>query len=711
MTSVPLQERVLRLERALAAAVLQERYNDAASLRDALIAARHADPLLHIRAQLQSAVEREDFTTAAKLRDELAAVMERFSKGGGRRVDRIIVLKGRGDPDNALRVATVSREGDVQLGLVPGEQGKKGVPRVYLQPTWSPSGDFVAMTEISFDLDPARLGRGVAIADSSSRVVIMNAFDGSVVKSAPLLKPPFFYYWSPNGRCVTLLSNDPTTSVTTVALSVLQVIAAPGAGGLDLETVTGPLASGHPFLYDFCPRDSSRVVAHMGDKNTVAVVPVSKGSRKYKVLTENAGHFGAPQWHPLVGKDGREVVLFVENDSRGFQIGPETKEEIKEAISKIFVSAEVEVEDNEDEDDSEDNEQEKENDFSIENLLSTGSTLLESFFRKGAESLGWIPKDGDKKSDDSKIEASGSKNNDEKAEKSGFQERFKRLLPKKAVPQKIEEEGWDESMRELKQLPVNKLVMCDADDPKKRRVIATCGGILAFKLSPDGETMATLVTNPLTGQDEFLVCNGDYSPDMVALEDINDELDNDESHDGFEEVDDLVAPKLSSEETDIVLSNPKTRVLAFFWSPDSRKLLFLTSLRESKVGTAQWATFDRDTNKVVRYEKFIISGIYMHCLNFFDQFGASMTPWSPDSDAFCYPGRPLTSAELELEQSQVVTSSPSFSALFMQREGMAEGRRFNAWVQKVPSTREGKVQPEDPVAIVDNVEYACWSPC
>lgn len=709
MTSVPLQERVLRLERALAAAVLQERYNDAASLRDALIAARHADPLLHIRSQLQNAVEREDFATAARLRDELAAVMERFSRGGGRRVDRIIVLKGRGDPDNALRVATVSREGDVQLGLMPDEQGKKGVPRVYLQPTWSPSGDFVAMTEISFDLDPARLGRGVAIADSSSRVIIMNAFDGSVVKSAPLLKPPFFYYWSPDGRCVTLLSNDPTTSVTTVALSVLQVIAAPGAGGLDLETVTGPLASGHPFLYDFCPRDSSRVVAHMGDKHTVAVVPVSKSNRKYKVLTENAGHFGAPQWHPLAGKDGREVVLFVENDPQGFHIGSETKEEVKEAISKIFISTEVEVED--DEDETKDDEQEKEKDFSIENLLSTGNSLLESVLRKGAESLGLIPKEGDKKGDDPKVEANGSKNEDEKGRKNAFHERFKRLLPKKTVPQKIEDESWDESLRELKQLPVNKLVMCDADNPEKRCVIATCGGILAFKLSPDGNSMATLVTNPLTGQDEFLVCDGDYLPDSIDLAGNKNGDNDDKDREGYEEDDELAVPKILHGETDVVLSNPKTRVLAFFWSPDSRKLLFLTSLRESKVGAAQWATFDRDTNKVVRYEKFIISGIYMHCLNFFDQFGASMTPWSPDSDAFCYPGRPLTSAELDLEQSQVVTSSPSFSALFMQREGMAEGRRFSAWVQKVPSTKEGKAQPDDPIAIVDNVEYACWSPC
>lgn len=690
-STLPLQERVLRLERALAAAVLQERYTDAASLRDALAAARHADPVLHKRSELATAVELQDFPAAARLRDELAALTERFSRGGaGRRVDRIIVLRGRGDPDNALRVATVSREGDVQLGLVPELSGRRPAPpRVYLQPTWSPSGDFVAMTEISFDLESPRLGRGIAIADSASRIVIMNAFDGSVVKSAPLLKPPFFYFWSPDGRCVTLLSNDPTAPVTTVALSVLQVVAPPGAGGLDMETVTGPLASGHPFLFDFCPRDSGRVVAHMGDKSSVAVVPVAQYNRTYNYLTKKAGAFGAPQWHPSPGKDGREVVLFVELDS----VAKEPEQVFVNVEVKDATTGEIKMVKGERENDGE---KEDDKGISIEALLNSGGTLLQDVLRKGAESLGLAgPKSKDKDAGE-KPKSESDSESDDSAKGDAFPERFRRLLPRKPLSDSEDDEGEQWSIGVLQEQTINRLVMVDVDNPKKRKTIARFSGVMAFKLSPDGSALATLVTNPATGQDELTLCTGDFSPDSVE-DDVNAF--------GFR------PPRSSDNDADVILSTPQTRVLAFFWSPDGRKLLFLTSLRGSRVGAAQWATFDRDSNRVVRYEKFVISGIYMHCLNFFDQFGASMTPWSPDSDAFCYPGRPLTQSELEREQSPSAGGTPALSALFMQREGVSDGKRFSARVQNVPLTSEGKVEPDEPVTIVENVEYACWSPC
>lgn len=203
----------------------------------------------------------------------------------------------------------------------------------------------------------------------------------------------------------------------------------------------------------------------------------------------------------------------------------------------------------------------------------------------------------------------------------------------------------------------------------------------------------------MTGQEEFTLCiGGDFSPDSVA------DVKKRQSH------------RLSSStpmEADVILSTPHTKVLGYFWSPDSTKLLFLSSLRGSRIGAAQWASFDTLTNRVVRYEKFVVSGIYMHSLNFFDQFSASMTPWSPDSDAFCYPGRPLTPDELERDAEPSLGSSPALSALIMQqRGGSSEKKGFAARVQKVPDTSTSrKVQPEPATTIVENVEYACWSPC
>ncbi|PXF47732.1 hypothetical protein BWQ96_02414 [Gracilariopsis chorda] len=682
---VPTQERLLRLERALAAAVLQERYADAANLRDALQAARTSDPLLAKRAELQAAVDNERFLDAARLRDELATLTERFSKrDAGRRVDRIIVLRGRADPENALRAATVSRDGAVQLDLVPEVSEKNAPPTVYLQPTWSPSGDFVAITEISFTIDLARLGRGLAIADSSARIIVMNAFDGSVVCTIPLVKPPFFYFWSPDGRRLTLLSNDPNSSVSTVALSAIQVVAPPGGGGLDMETVTGPLANGHPFLYDICPRDSSRIVAHMGDKTTVSLVPISPYNREHKTLTTTAGSFGAPQWHPNVGKDGREVIIFVERDSPSGTDLMNKQSSIRAKTRPEQLQREAEGNDADDKN--------KDSIASFEKFLSNGSSLLETVLRKSAESLGFTSKTA--KSDDdvprNDEPVSNSALQEEESEKE-LKDKLRRLLPKR--PPAVRDEHWGETL--ITEHMSNKLVMCDADNPELKRVIARFSGVMSFKLSPNGRYLATLVTNPNTGDDELSICTGDFSPDSVA----------DTQH--------FRLLKRPQNEADIILSTPYTRVLAFFWSPDSSKLLFLTSLRGSRVGAVQWATFDLESNKVVRYEKFVMSGIYMHCLNFFDQFATSMTPWSPDSDAFCYPGRPLTPTEIEKEKDPAPTAAPALSALFMQRDNSAEGKRFSARVQRVPVTTSsmGKVEPEDAETIVENVEYACWSPC
>lgn len=708
----PTHEKRLRLERALAQAVRQERYTDAASLRDALDALRTSDPVYSLRSALADAVAQQDFATAARLRDDLANLTERLAKGDSdaRRVNRIIVLRGRADAQNVLRVSTVSPSGELALPLNPddpsspttpqtststssvsapdafasGAQTMQGAqspqPRVYLQPTWSPSGDFIAMTEISFNIDTSRIARGVAVAEASSTLIIMDAFDATIVRAIPLKKPPFFYYWSPDGQVLTLLSNDPTSTVTTVALSAIQVVAPAGAQGLDLHSVTGPIASGHPFLYDFCPRDSSRIVAHMGDCSTVVVIPVSDSFRKRRVLTSSAGTFGTPQWHPQVGRDGREVVFFVETEPQAPNL------------------AEV------DEDDDTDSDADESHSFG--KFIANGSSLLESVLRKGAQSLGLT------------AHKVGQALAPEQApDRSAIEEKVKQLEEKlrQMLPSKIEQLGddavaiieldddgvqtssSDPSSQEEK--PINRLVMCDVDRPEIRRTISRFAGVMAFKLSPNSKALAMLISDPNSGDDEFTICRGDFSPDSV----VNDEDKRFKLNNPFD--------RNIFNEADIILSTPGTKVVAFFWSPDSSKLLFLCTIRNSKLGAAQWATFDLQTSKVVRYEKFVMSGIYIHCLNFFDQFAMSMTPWSPDSDAFCYPGRPLTPAELERDEDVISTGSPSLASLFIQRESLTEGRRFAARVQKVANTSAGNTKPEDATTIADNVEYACWSPC
>ncbi|CDF33882.1 unnamed protein product [Chondrus crispus] len=429
----------------------------------------------------------------------------------------------------------------------------------------------------------------------------------------------------------------------------------------------------------------------MGDKSAVAVVPVAQYDRTYQYLTKSAGAFGAPQWHPNPGKDGREVVLYVEHDSvakEGKQVymGVEIVDDAEGDVTIVKIEEEEEGKDG--------------TGVSIESLLSTGGTLLHDVLRKGAESLGLAPPTNDNKGDKAEMKEGTADEEGDSDKDEALTERFRRLLPKKpSSKQKEDEDEKDEeewTIGVLQDQIISRLVMVDVDNPKKKRTLARFSGVMAFKLSPDGTALATLVTNPATGLDELTLCTGDFCPDSV---------ENDVNAFGFR------PPRQTDNDADIILSTPKTRVLAFFWSPDGRKLLFLTSLRSSRVGAAQWATFDRDTNRVVRYEKFVISGIYMHCLNFFDQFGASMTPWSPDSDAFCYPGRALTESELEREKSPSGRSSPALSALFTQRDSPSDGKRFSARVQNLPLTADGKAGPDEPITIVENVEYACWSPC
>lgn len=504
MSSSSLQGRVLRLERALAHAVLQERYVDAASLRDALVAVRDADPVLAARDELARALGSEDFGAAARARDELAALMEEFARGGrGRRVDRIVVLRGRGDPESALRVATVSREGGVELMLVPRSVGTGSSSRIFLNPTWSPSGDFVVMTEISFEIEASR-GRGISVADGASRVVVMNAFDGSVVKTAPLIKPPFFYCWSPDGRCVALLSNDPTSAATTVAISTMQVVAAAGGVGPDPNTVVGPLANGHPFLFEFCPRDSGRVVAHMGDKSQVAIVSTT-GVDRTQIITNRAGSFGTPQWHPLVGENGREVVLFVEQEPIG----------ITTASTVLSGSAESLPVDRSSPKPATSSPRPSSNPDGIsppasgyigrglDGLLSNSSAIFENVFRQGARSLGFpgfgesgSDEDADDKQNPDAPASSDAGDSKRAAGEKNVEEPlpggFRRLLPK-GTPALISLDKWgDQSVSDH---TMGRLVMCDVEHPEIRRTVCRFSGNMTFKLSPDGSKLATMGTS------------------------------------------------------------------------------------------------------------------------------------------------------------------------------------------------------------------------
>jgi TolB protein len=78
-------------------------------------------------------------------------------------------------------------------------------------------------------------------------------------------------------------------------------------------------------------------------------------------------------------------------------------------------------------------------------------------------------------------------------------------------------------------------------------------------------------------------------------------------------------------------------VLAFYWSPDSQKLAFLTlDTVNGRIGL-RWNVWDRQGTR--RYAGFFPSSeLLERYLPFFDQYAQSHRIWSPSSDAFVFAG-------------------------------------------------------------------------
>lgn len=75
-------------------------------------------------------------------------------------------------------------------------------------------------------------------------------------------------------------------------------------------------------------------------------------------------------------------------------------------------------------------------------------------------------------------------------------------------------------------------------------------------------------------------------------------------------------------------------VVAFWWSPDSEKLLYLDLVEG---GSLQWHVWDGTES--TDHALFLPSPTFARdFLPFFDQYALSMTLWSPDSNAYAFPG-------------------------------------------------------------------------
>lgn len=77
-------------------------------------------------------------------------------------------------------------------------------------------------------------------------------------------------------------------------------------------------------------------------------------------------------------------------------------------------------------------------------------------------------------------------------------------------------------------------------------------------------------------------------------------------------------------------------IAAFFWSPDGKKLAYVT-LNEAG-DMLVWKVYDLDTKKSTTLTEWFPSDIWGQLLSFFDQYAQSNSVWSPDSKSLVFAG-------------------------------------------------------------------------
>lgn len=156
----------------------------------------------------------------------------------------------------------------------------------------------------------------------------------------------------------------------------------------------------------------------------------------------------------------------------------------------------------------------------------------------------------------------------------------------------------------------------------ERNTVTQFDGSVTFDLSPDGSQLAYVETEQTAGVNAF-------GPLYVT---------------------DL--------ETKRTRELSKVPVLAFFWSPDGKYLIFLRpaqnqepaptpgpEARGQQINNPQqqnefWLRWDVwNGERTYPLSRFMPSPVFLRdYLRFFDQYARSMTPWAPDSSAFVYAG-------------------------------------------------------------------------
>jgi len=294
------------LESELKLAVKLEDYGKAAKVRDELKKAREGDEVAKLLLELGESVNKQDFDKASAIKQKLSdAVSSRslgvMEKRRSARVNRLLVMTREG------KLLTCRPDGG---SIVP--VGNSMDKAQFLQPTWSPGGDLIVAAKIEIPPD----GKPLKIKESV--IEIFWALDGTklVEVSAPFI--PFYYFWLPDSRglvYLTTYADGPAQAGWQVSMDILRVFAGDERGLLPSGSIMH-LEEGAPLFVCPSPRDK-RILMHIGNKQKVAVIePLSLDGQEV-ILSSRPGAFRCPQWFPIKGENGEELVAFVERSNTG----------------------------------------------------------------------------------------------------------------------------------------------------------------------------------------------------------------------------------------------------------------------------------------------------------------------------------------------------------------------------------------------------------
>ncbi len=189
------------------------------------------------------------------------------------------------DPANAInRIAFVNSDGQVETMAPDGSDGRviSDETNVFLFPTWSPTGAYVAA-----------IGGGTVYRLADSTTTVVESLYASRNQN------PFYLYWSPDGRFISFLANHP---------GGMGLFLAP----TDASEEAQLLELGSPFYWDWTA-DSAKVLIHTGFRGQearLALLDVDSG-----LAGRNAAMPGSFQ-APDISRDGR-YWAYAELDENG----------------------------------------------------------------------------------------------------------------------------------------------------------------------------------------------------------------------------------------------------------------------------------------------------------------------------------------------------------------------------------------------------------